>query len=635
MNSLYRFPITLPRLTIGQPLSVLIIFITSLGITLGMFMIAPISITHVGYMILQSHLLIGFLNWLPIFMGMLILFFITNNVVIPVGVFGFLISTLSFINRYKILLRNDPLFPWDFTLGAELRVIAETFPLYQFILAGGLLVGFLLVTIFGALVIRTRKGTFMGLELMSRKLSYGLNLAVAVLLILIATFINSTLYSDVALSNTLPVQGNVFNPVSRSNSWGFPYFFILAHNTQRLRLPSDFNAGPIKELEAEFVATSLNNPARPHLFIILAEAFSTIADVEGIDFEGFDYNPHEAWNRLVSRDDVISGHIVVPNVGGGTADTEFDVLTAFNTRALRGAPYSYRVVSHDFEAIPNLLAPLGYRSIALHPGFDWFYNRQNVFRYFGFEEFINIDDFDYPADWKGPYVSEENTINRLIELFEDHLENHPDVPLFQFIATIQNHGPYAGMYGIDVPNFNTRLDFTENELDQVSNYLHGLNDVTTELTRLIAYFEASDEPVVLVYFSDHAPGFTPGIFDQLLPESEPYERMENLLRRHIVPYFIWQNEAASKITPLKENANFLSRPEPMGSSFLGAYTMELLGFTGLSPFWDNVNSLRDYFPVVLEDRAFTPGREVSLDLPAEARSKLVTYRDWQFYRIFN
>ena len=631
MNWHFRLP--RPWLTLSQPVSILILFLASGLLAFAMFMVQPMAIMHTFSVWWHSRLLIPLLNWSPIFFSMLVLFFLTNNVVIPMGIVGFVVSALSLINRYKIILRNDPLFPWDFSLGAELMFIAQNFPVYQFVLAGALIVIFLVGTVLGAALIRTRRGTFFGLELMSHKFALTLNFGMAGMLLFIMFTVNGSLYSNVAFSRTLPVQGSVFNPVSRSNSWGFLYHFILTHNTQRLTLPDDFDSAPIQLLEANFTPAQRARQVNPHVIMIMSEAFSDMGNRPEISFEGFNYDPHYYWNQLVARPDTLSGHIVVPNVGGGTGDTEFDVLTALNTRYLRGAPYAFRLVNHYFEAIPHLLAPFGYRSIALHPGHNWFYNRQNVYRFFGFEHFYHLDYFNWPEDWKGPYVSEEATFDKLIDIWEDHLLRHPNTPLFQFTVTIQNHGPYHSMYGITEPNFSTTLDFTDHEMIQLANFFHGLHDLDTQLMRLIDYFEASDEPVVLVYFSDHAPGFTSGIFSEMLPSFEPYDSMENLLRLHTVPYLIWQNAAARAITPLEANAHQLLVSDPMGSNFLGAYVLELLGFTGVSSLWDHVNGLRRAFPVVLEDRAFSGDGLSSLEMPLEVREGLVVYRNWHFYRL--
>ena len=62
----------------------------------------------------------------------------------------------------------------------------------------------------------------------------------------------------------------------------------------------------------------------PNIIMVMSEAFSDVSNSDFLSFDGFD-DPLEFYNDFISRDDVVSGHIVVPNFGGGTSDTEFDV----------------------------------------------------------------------------------------------------------------------------------------------------------------------------------------------------------------------------------------------------------------------------------------------------------------------
>lgn len=621
IKNLTRFKITLNLLW-----SLVLIFFLAGLLTMAMFIIQPTGMRDIGANFIDSNLLTPLLNFIPIFSAMLLFFFLFNNVALAAGLVGFTILTLSIMNRQKILLRNDPLFPWDFTIGAEVFAIVRNFPVYQFWLAGLFVAACIVVTFTGFFMIKSTR----------IKPLYRAGLVATTIFIMYS--VNSTVYHDAALIRSLPVRGNVFHPVNTFNSRGFVYSFIFAHNTQRLTMPSDFNMAVINEKYADFIPVAYeekNGLPRPHIIMIMSEAFSEMGMDSRISFEGFDYDPQYYWRQFIVRPETIHGQLVVPNAGGGTGDTEFDVLTALNTRALRGVPYTYMLVVNYFESLTSALNSLGYRSIAMHPGFNWFYNRQNVYRFFGFEHFYYIGYFEY-YHFKGPYISEWATMDKLLEIWENHLENYPGVPLFNFTVTIQNHGPYANMYGLTENNFATEMNFTDHEMNQLTNYFHGMRDQDTELNRLIRYFESSPEPVVLIYFSDHLPGLSANIMQTFYPDTGE-DTLENLTRMHRVPFIIWQNPAAAQITPLTENFNTLPIPDNMiiGSNFLGAYLLELLGFKRLNPLFDFVNELRAVFPVILEDRAFSPEGIPSLEKPDEERTVLITYRDWQFNRVFN
>ena len=618
--------LTKTRLNLSWGLSLLLVFLMALAITLIKFYIQPMPFGSVVNHFMNSNFLTLLLNYIPILLAMLLLFFAFNSILLSAGIVGLVVVLLSIANRFKILLRDDPLFPWDLSLGAEFIGIASSFPVYQFILLGIFIVFAISATILGYCIVRTNK------------IPIQFRIGLAVICAISSYFINSTVYHRGSLITSLPVEGNVFNPVNTFNSRGFLYSFIFAHNTQRLTLPGDFDPTPIRDIKSAFVPIdNTANLSTPHIIVILSEAFSEIGMDPRFNFQGFT-DPHYHWRQIIERDDVIHGNIVLPNLGGGTADTEFDVLTAFNTRNLRGVPYSYMLITNYFEAMPNLLAQIGYRSVAMHPGFRWFYNRQNVFRFFGFEHFYTIDYFEY-YHFKGPYVSEWATMDKLLDIWHRHLEDYPGVPLFNFTVTIQNHGPYAGLYGhlpIDYTNFTTNYNFSDNDILQLTHYFHGMIDQDEQLWRLIEYFYEHPEPVVLVYFSDHLPGLTMSIYNILQPEIYPIDSFDNITRLHRAPFMIWQNQAAAQITPLEQNRHTLAFPNDMviGSNFFGAYVLELLGFTGLSAFWDYVNYLRTQFVAVLEDRSIGIDGTISLDMSYEQRLPLIIYRDWQFSTIF-
>lgn len=615
-----------PYLTLGLKLSILSIFILSFLLTLLMFILKTNSIGDVIHDFNHSNYLNLLLNYIPILFSMLLLFFASNSLTLSLGVVSFVVIVASLINRFKIIFRDDPFFPWDLALGSELIGIAGSFGTRNIILAILFIIIFIIGIILAYFWVTTEK-----LKPMYR--------AICCAVCAITMYIlNSTIYHDTALINSLHVTGNVFNQVNTFNSRGFVYSFIYTHNVHRFSMPDDFDIEPINYHLANFVpADNTDDMVRPHIIMIMSEAFSEMGLNPQVSFEGFEYHPQHYWSQIIEREETIYGQIVVPNLGGGTADTEFDVLTALNTRNLRGAPFSHRLVTNYFESIPSLLNDLGYRSVALHPGFRWFYNRQNVFRFFGFEHLYDIEYFeDY--HFKGMYISEWATMDKLLDIFERHLEDYPDTPLFSFTVTIQNHGPYTDKYLVDT-NFSTTLDLTPEEMNPISNYFHGLRDKDkdTELQRIIEHFENTDEPVVLVYFSDHLPAFTPSIYAQFYPDIFEPNSLESAVRLHTVPFIIWQNQAARAITPIEENFQTAIMPDNMtiSSNFLGAYVMQLLGFENLSPFFDYVNNLRTKFPIILESMSYSIDGRYSIYMTPEERLPIIIYRHWQSHIIFN
>jgi phosphoglycerol transferase MdoB-like AlkP superfamily enzyme len=78
------------------------------------------------------------------------------------------------------------------------------------------------------------------------------------------------------------------------------------------------------------------------------------------------------------------------------------------------------IIRRDTDSIARAFAGNGYSAVALHPGFPWFYNRQNVYPWLGFEEFINISSFDETRDISGNYVSDFAMTDKMIDVYENY-----------------------------------------------------------------------------------------------------------------------------------------------------------------------------------------------------------------------
>ena len=75
------------------------------------------------------------------------------------------------------------------------------------------------------------------------------------------------------------------------------------------------------------------------------------------------------------------------------------------------------------------------------------------------------------------------------------------------------------------------------------------------------YAEDSDEPIVLVYFGDHLPGFSNGMefFDLLDYPIDANGSPEEQLAVYETPYLIWQNESAKALENTKTAAKSACR----------------------------------------------------------------------------
>ena len=614
------------RLNLWQALVFLVVM--SLALTVLMFLMQPLPSSYTIDCIIENRGFTVFLNWLPLFLIMLFLYFAGTGAASASTIVGAVGIAMAFANRTKVVLRNDPLVPWDLLLGSEVAGIAGSFGTGAILRVVGFAVFYILLAVVAAIVI------------CSVNFDWRIRVGGVIGCIILAVVLNYPLYSSAVLDDRLRVEGNAFNQVNQFNSRGLVYSFIFAFNTNRVLRPDNYNPDAVFERIAQADTgglARLEGASLPHIIMIQGEAFSEISLSPHFNFDGF-ADPLENWQEI--KTEGIHGEIVVPVLGGGTAQTEFDVLTGLNARQFAGVPFAFRMINYDFESMASILNSLGYRSEFMHSGFGWFYNRQNVYRHLGFQRLVFIDEF-VDVKWKSGYISEYATINRVMEMFAEHRETYPNVPYFHFCVTIQNHGPYVDKYlfgdYVTAPTFTTDLPLSEIDINALSNYFHGVQDADIELRRLVEYLRVLPEPVVLVYFSDHLPALHMRIYDTLFPEVYEHGSFEDLTQLYRVPFLIWFNDAARDLYNITHPTELIDTEETLlfSSAFLGAFVMETLGFTNISPFWDFNAELRRVFPVMTETRSFAPCGTPSIGKSDEQRAPLFLYRDWSYFRLFH
>ena len=617
----------LKRFKINIKLSLAIMLAASIVTLRLMFFVSP-EYTAVFSQTSAGHLGLIFLNYIPIPLVMLLLYFISGNCIFASGISMLVFTAGAYANGVKTILRQDPLIPSDLSVITEVGSILSSYDEKYMELA--IAAVFAIVVICAAAFIFFKKSD----SLTGKKRIAGS----AACFILFAGLLN-TVYADSALYGSFGVEGNIYFKVNQYMSKGFLYSFLYDVNNLNVEKPGGYD-------RTEFVKASSDtqesengdDSVLPNIIMVMSEAFSDVSNSDFLSFDGFD-DPLEFYNDFISGDDVVSGHIVVPNFGGGTSDTEFDVLTGCSTKYIESTQVSYNFVRSPIESLPRMLEKAGYDTLAIHPGYGWFYNRTNVYENMGFDDFLYLEnDFDPETQNKGGYISDEVTAASIIENYEKHVESSDD-PLFEFCVTIQNHGPYEEKYGDLETNFTTDVYLTDEEKAIYSGYFEGIDDADAQIETLIDYFEDRDEPVALVFFGDHLPGFSNGLtyFSQFRPDIDingnPYQR----LKVYETPYFIWVNDVAMEQTNFAENLESIDLPPNnlMSSFYLGTTVLELFDLDWVSDFYQFLNELRVKVPVAWVDLYLMPDGSAVNSLSVEDQGSIDKYRRWIYYKIFD
>lgn len=597
------------------------------GITLLALWCQPNALRSVLSVFRAQPLLIV-LNALPVGLVLLAFACLFRNVFFGAAITNFLVCALSIANRIKIEVRDEPVFPRDFALLKEVGQAMNSYTISYPVAAIAVVVGItaLLVTL----------GVFIGGQpfplarlrgWLGRLLGCAASIAVLAGLI-VTVYASNDLYNSFRVSNAYYIP-SVFNEL------GFPYCFCHQFTTYPVDRPEGFSRS---EAEAwESAPSTVGQGKDVHVVMVMNEAFSDLTDSPAFDY-GEEDDPLSNLHALEADPHALSGHLVVPGFAGGTANTEFDVLTGIQTNALSASTTSsFRVVNRNLESLFRVFDADGYATSFFHPGDDWFYNRENVYRWLGAERTLFADEME-AVEYKGRWVTDDY----MSDLITNELDSAVSAGelLFHYTTTIQNHMSYtADKYGegYEFPPVPLTISVSDEVETMLRVYTEGVRDADAMLGRLVDTFSAQEEPVVLVYFGDHLPYLGDNQLGyQALGLTQ--EADWDALRSYETPYVIWANDAAAETLDWDAAVEALDLPETISASFLGAAVLELTGRGEETPWFAFLNALRRVSPVVQKQTCvLADGSTVSpLDagaVPDALEDSLRQWRCWSYYKL--
>lgn len=326
----------------------------------------------------------------------------------------------------------------------------------------------------------------------------------------------------------------IFKPVQDLQQFGLLLclWFYFTGYLKKPEAESPFSSLMNRENDSSPDQANTGSAKRPHLIAVQSESF---------------FDPRN-WNRnirygilknydLISAESEMHGSLHVPAWGANTVRTEFSFLTGVAPEKMKAHQFSpYQICARNFEigSIVAFLKSSGYRTVCIHPYDSGFYNRNVIFRKWGFDEFIDIEHFsdDHKA---GPYISDLALADCALEVLSQQKAGNK--PLFMFIITMENHGPlsleniekqeYRSYFNDIAPVLKDRMEFYRKYRD-LAVYLRHLAGCDLMLKKITEALDGEGETASLVFYGDHIP---------IMPEL--YESDGN--PDGTVPYFIWNS----------------------------------------------------------------------------------------------
>lgn len=409
------------------------------------------------------------------------------------------------VTYYKLKMRGEPFFPWDFSqFGEATQVVGKAGLQLQTSMWVSALI-FAALFALGSLV-RLKKWPL-------RQKLFGL----------VAPVVGGVLVTLVFLSPSLSQAAGITPDMWMQNRYYRNYGVVTGFltNIQNLKVdkPEGYGETSVAELagraESEnlapgfagsYKAAGQSEVKQPNIIFIMDESFWDVSELESYGVE-FDQPVTPNLQRL--RGQAAYGKAYSPSFGGGTCDVEFEALTGFSTEFLPtgSKPFQQHVTKPMFS-IASYLKEQGYATQAIHGYYAKFWSRNTAYPNLGIDEFIALEDFVDPekkrgVDWTGGLVTDAEMGRRVIEEWESR---DSEKPLFMHVVTMQNHTTYneknypeEELVGIK----SAPAGISESTLGALRDFATGVREADAMLGALTDYFSQVDEPTILVFWGDH------------------------------------------------------------------------------------------------------------------------------------
>lgn len=301
--------------------------------------------------------------------------------------------------------------------------------------------------------------------------------------------------------------------------YGFVYSFSSGFVNWGMKEPKTYDEAVVDALmqavESEKAVTTVTTENGPNIITVLLESF---VDPNEFNFMTYSQDPTPFFHYL--EDNFTSGRLIMPVVGAGTANAEFEILTGMKLHYFGTGEYPYKTVMKEVEnceSIASYLKSIGYGTHAVHNNGGNFYSRVNAFSMMGFDSFtskelMNITEFTPNEGWAEDSILAEETMKTLTST------PGPDLT---YVITVGQHGVYPEEQVIETPYCEVYGLATPEETNAWTYYMHQANKTDQFMQELVTYLEQLEEDTIVVFWGDHLP--TMGLEDADMVSGDIYK----------------------------------------------------------------------------------------------------------------
>lgn len=528
------------------------------------------SLWHLPLLVLNSLLLCAI---------MLVLLLPVGNAKVSFWVAAGLALTLAAISGVKLRLKGLPLLPWDFGLAGEALDVVP----WRDVVSIGLVVG--LPLFIGGSILLMRKVARPPEPRPTWKERACLALAGAAVVALCLV--------DHPFSLVHVAQGASLPADQAQNVRGNGFALATLRNLTLSETGSkEYDRDAVAALAQAHQAARTQEPAvtqkDPNIILILSESLFDPTTLPGATFSR---DPLPFLHQL--QQTYTSGKMLSPEFAGSTANVELEVLTGLSMKFLPDGVLAYeKYISRPVDSLASILARQGYRTTAISPWSSTFFNSKNVYKNFGFGNFVSVE-FMKPV-YNSPYFAD----SEVARVIMDEGDKAPG-PFFIFANTAENHYPYGpGKFQEDTIKVS---GLSPDATGIVESYAQGCSYADQMLKTLVEHYSNKPEPTMIIFFGDHLPllGAQYAVYKEagFISGTNDPNFLDQIYR---TPVLIWDNFRSAP----KETIDF-------GSTYLSPFILKQAGVPGTA-FTDYLGGLEQKVPAVPHQR-YWPSRGINPD----------------------
>ena len=359
---------------------------------------------------------------------------------------------------------------------------------------------------------------------------------------------------------------------------GFLLNFTVALRYSSVDKPDDYSHDLVLKLMDEYPSVE-GDPDRTepiNIIVVMNESFSDLTIFDKLEVS---QDPTPFLHSL--SENTIKGWMYSPVTGGGTASVEFEYLTGFAT--IFQPPHTVAYQLYTKEGMPSLASLLGvngYESTAFHPYKSSGWNRPIVYSNMRFDNQLYQEDVDNAYLIRN-YISDQSDYETIFQITDAEQGD----PQFIFNVTMQNHSSYAQGWNnlektVTVSDELRQADYSSEQ------YLSLVLESDQALEQLVAHYEQSSEPTMIVFFGDHQPPLKNAFYEVLYGKPLSERTTEEVMQQYQVPFFIWTNY------DIEEQEGLVISP-----NYLGVLTAQMAGMP-LTGFMNFLSQLYEEMPAI-------------------------------------